>query len=94
MSSFVCDKCGKECKDKRGLGIHYNKCDGSINFECKFCNQEFANAYSLSMHSTRCKTMKSRKETMTKEEWLIDNQLNGDDGTGFNDYKEKEGASE
>jgi hypothetical protein len=27
---------------------------------------------------------------MTKEEWLIDNQLNGDDGTGFNDYKEKE----
>ena len=37
MSSFVCDECGKECKDKRGLGIHYNKCDGSINFECKFC---------------------------------------------------------
>ena len=68
MSSFVCDKCGKECKDKRGLGIHYNKCDGSINFECKFCNQLFANAYSLSMHSTRCKTMRSRKETMTKEE--------------------------
>lgn len=31
---------------------------------------------------------------MTKEEWLIDNQLNGDDGTGFNDYREKEGASE
>jgi len=27
---------------------------------------------------------------MTKEEWLIDNQLNGDDGTGFNDYKEGE----
>jgi hypothetical protein len=24
------------------------------------------------------------------EKWLIDNQLNGDDGTGFNDYREGE----
>jgi hypothetical protein len=24
------------------------------------------------------------------EKWLIDNQLNGDDGTGFNDYRESE----
>jgi hypothetical protein len=24
------------------------------------------------------------------KEWLLDNQLNGDDGTGFNDYKESE----
>jgi len=29
---------------------------------------------------------------MTKEEWLIDNQINGDDGTGFNDYKEEVSA--
>ena len=27
---------------------------------------------------------------MNKGEWLIDNQLNGDDGTGFNDYRESE----
>jgi hypothetical protein len=26
------------------------------------------------------------------EKWLIDNQLNGDDGTGFNDYREREQA--
>ena len=24
----------------------------------------------------------------TFENWLVDNQINGDDGTGFNDYKE------
>jgi hypothetical protein len=24
------------------------------------------------------------------EKWLIDNQINGDDGTGFNDYWERE----
>jgi hypothetical protein len=28
------------------------------------------------------------------KEWLLDNQLNGDDGTGFNDYKEGEGDDE
>lgn len=28
------------------------------------------------------------------EDWLIDNQINGDDGTGFEDYKEGEGESE
>jgi hypothetical protein len=27
------------------------------------------------------------------EKWLIDNQINGDDGTGFNDYWEREKAS-
>ena len=26
------------------------------------------------------------------EKWVIDNQLNGDDGSGFNDYWEREGA--
>ena len=31
------------------------------------------------------------RESMSKmKEWLLDNQLNGDDGTGFNDYKESE----
>jgi hypothetical protein len=28
------------------------------------------------------------------KEWLLDNQVNGDDGTGFNDYKEGEGDDE
>ena len=28
------------------------------------------------------------------KEWLLDNQLNGDDGTGFNDYQVEEGGNE
>ncbi len=28
------------------------------------------------------------------KEWLLDNQVNGDDGTGFNDYQEGEGDDE
>jgi hypothetical protein len=27
----------------------------------------------------------------TLEEWLLDRQENGDDGTGYNDYNEGEG---
>jgi hypothetical protein len=28
------------------------------------------------------------------KEWLLDNQVNGDDGTGFNDYREEEADDE
>lgn len=68
MSSFGCDKCGKECKDKRGLAIHYNKCGIDKRFICEFCNQEFSTSFNLSSHTSRCKTMKTRKELMSKEE--------------------------
>ena len=70
MSSVSCDKCGKECKDKRGLSIHYKKCDVNKHFECEFCNQEFVNSYTLSVHINRCKTLKTKKETMIKEELI------------------------
>ena len=68
MSSFVCDKCGKECKDKRGLTVHSHKCGIDKRFICGFCNQEFATAYSLSIHVPRCKTLKIQKELTAKEE--------------------------
>ena len=68
MSSFVCDKCGKECKDKRGLTLHSHRCNVDRHFICEFCNQEFATSYSLSMHVTRCKTLKTQKELTTREE--------------------------
>jgi Zinc finger, C2H2 type len=67
MSSYVCDKCGKECKDKRGLGIHYVKCDGIKSCECNYCKQPFANPYSLSVHLTRCKIVKKNKETIAND---------------------------
>ena len=68
MSSNVCDKCGKECKDKRGLGIHYAKCEGIKSCECEYCKQPFANPYSLSVHLSRCKVVKKNKETEAQEE--------------------------
>ena len=75
-SRFICSKCGKECKDKRGLTLHRNRCNIDRQFICEFCNQEFATSYSLSMHITRCKTMKIQKENIAKEEMTtINNEL-------------------
>ena len=68
MSSCVCDKCGKECKDKRGLGIHSAKCEGIKSCHCDYCNQAFANPYSLSVHLTRCKVFKKNKDSIVNEE--------------------------
>ena len=70
MSSFVCDKCGKECKDKRGLTVHSHKCSIVRHFICEFCNQEFSTAYNLSVHVTRCKTLRSQQELTAKEELI------------------------
>ena len=68
MSENACDRCGKECKDKRGLALHLKKCEGLKALDCEYCNQTFANPYSLSVHLTRCKAIKIHKETMNKEE--------------------------
>jgi hypothetical protein len=68
MSENSCDRCGKECKDKRGLALHLKKCEGLKALDCEYCNQVFANPYSLSVHLTRCKAIKIHKETMNKEE--------------------------
>ena len=71
MSS--CDRCGKECKDKRGLTLHIKKCDGKKPNQCEFCNEEFANQYSLAVHLTRCKIIKAQnkeKEVIAREETI------------------------
>lgn len=68
IDSNTCSQCGKICKDKRGLALHKKKCEGVISLDCKFCDQTFANPYSLEVHNTRCKAIKSYKETMLKQE--------------------------
>ena len=64
----ICSKCGKECKDKRGLGIHNAKCEGITSCDCKYCKQPFANPYSLSVHLTRCKIGKKQKEDIEQKD--------------------------
>jgi hypothetical protein len=39
-----------------------------ISLDCKFCDQTFANPYSLEVHNTRCKAIKRYNETLLKQE--------------------------
>jgi hypothetical protein len=67
----VCDKCGKECKDKRGLTLHVKKCEGFKIHQCEHCGDEFSNQYILAVHYTRCKIIKDQnkeKEENTKQQ--------------------------
>jgi hypothetical protein len=62
----TCDKCGKLCKDKRGLTLHMKACEGRIDLHCEFCHKEFANPYSLSIHISRCS--ESKKNIKEKDQ--------------------------
>jgi hypothetical protein len=66
---FPCSKCGKYCKDKRGLTVHSNKCTANKNLICKFCNLQLSTSYNLSVHITRCKAFKTQKEVTNKQEF-------------------------
>ena len=67
----ACNKCGKICKDKRGLTLHMKACEGILNPCCEFCKKMFANPYSLSIHMSRCsegkKTVKEKDEAVKTE---------------------------
>jgi hypothetical protein len=72
-TEFPCPKCGKYCKDKRGLGIHEVKCISTQNFTCIYCNVSFCSRHSLSRHSKTCKhidTYESKKEYIEKNKVL------------------------
>jgi hypothetical protein len=60
--SCVCSKCGKECKDSRGLAIHENKCGIEKNTTCSHCEQTFATVASLNRHYASCKILKQEEE--------------------------------
>jgi hypothetical protein len=71
VDALSCDKCGRQCKDKRGLSIHMRVCPGTKNFICEFCNTEFSSIYSLNIHSTRCSKYKDnikKKDNLLMEE--------------------------
>ena len=68
IDTYPCDKCGRQCKDKRGLSIHMRVCPGTKNFICEFCNTEFSSIYSFKIHSTRCTKY---KENIKKKDNLL-----------------------
>ena len=66
VETHPCDKCGRLCKDRRGLSIHMRVCQGTKDFICEYCNSVFSSVYSLSIHSTRCTEVKKQKQDQDK----------------------------
>jgi hypothetical protein len=81
--SFNCEKCGRECKDKRGLTLHYNKCNGPQSLECEFCKEEFANHYNLLSHLTRCKHNNKIVDIVKKYNYTLDYSMKEDSNNNF-----------
>ena len=79
IDSNSCDKCGKICKDKRGLSLHLKSCEGLISLTCEFCNKSFANSYNLHMHLSRCnenkKVTKQREQLLQEQNQIFKDQL-------------------
>ena len=54
-TSYQCDKCNKNYKNKRYLKIHNEKCIGITNsLQCHNCNELFKNRSTKSMHLKKC----------------------------------------
>jgi hypothetical protein len=63
-----CSRCGKICKDKRGLTLHLKSCEGIKVLTCSYCNCTFVNQYTLSVHLFRCN--QSKKHIKDQEQLL------------------------
>jgi hypothetical protein len=70
--SNVCPKCKKACKDKRGLTLHMKSCQGVIDLTCSFCNNTFANSYTLAVHVSRCNKSKQYQE---EQDQILKNEI-------------------
>ena len=65
-----CSRCGKICKDKRGLTLHLKSCEGLKVLTCSHCNCTFASQYTLSVHLFRCN--ENKKHIKDHEQLLHD----------------------
>lgn len=68
-----CDKCGKECKDKKGLAIHQHKCNKTVSpaeFICLYCNTKLSTKQNLQRHYDSCKLYVHIEEAKLKEQNL------------------------
>ena len=85
MSSeyHCCSKCGKECKDKKGLSKHEKVCIGLEKHLCPECGLELKNRSNLKVHMSHCPVVKEREhsqaEEQRKQELLKQSQTQIDD---------------
>jgi hypothetical protein len=55
-SEYICDKCGKLCKDKRTLANHLKVCPVLHNYQCQNCCKIFVSNTCYQSHILVCKS--------------------------------------
>lgn len=72
-----CSKCGKACKDKRGLRIHEARCSGLSSFDCEECGSSFQSFSNLKRHQSTCDKYRDKliQEDFIKKEEQWKTQL-------------------
>ena len=95
--SLICDKCGKECKDKIGLAVHQKKCGvekEQLTYSCPHCLKIYVTKQVLQKHILTCKVyidmlkeeelkVVSRQYETSHKEYKLERD------TEFNEYKLK-----
>ncbi len=66
--TLSCSKCGKECKDKKGLTLHESKCEKVNKLNCSFCNALFQTNSSVIRHEKTCNAIKEEARRKEQEE--------------------------
>jgi hypothetical protein len=62
MDTLSCYKCGRHCKDKRGLKVHETRCQHTVKLKCSYCSSFFDTNESLNSHLEQCKAIKETQE--------------------------------
>jgi hypothetical protein len=69
LSELNCSKCGRLCKDRRGLAIHENKCDKNREVQCGYCQMIFSCSRSLTRHYTTCRVYKDIQQNKERDKY-------------------------
>jgi hypothetical protein len=64
MSEYVCSKCKKVCKDKRGLSVHETRCGKTKVPICVHCNERYSSLGALYNHLQCCKALKQNEHNI------------------------------
>jgi hypothetical protein len=65
---FICPKCSRSCKDKKGLSLHVNKCGQDKNTGCEYCSITLSTNDNLNRHLLTCKAYKEAKQQQQIEQ--------------------------
>ena len=67
--SFDCSKCGRVCKDRKGLSRHETSCNGLAEFRCPDddCGKIFKTKPILKQHIRTCKVIKNKQAEKQQE---------------------------